>query len=275
MITPQQQAFFNTFGYLHVPGGMRADYPWISDDYEAVWREHAEITHAGDRTTTYPGLFISARPRLSTLLDHPVITDIADTLLGVGWALNGGDGNRYSGDTGWHSDCGAEHWEVKTTVRHLKIAFYLDPLTADTGALRVVPGSHHFGDRYWDLLDKGLCTDAQSLRLPGPQVPAVALAVTPGDLVCFDHRLKHASFGGSKRRRMFTMNLNGPIHDARDKEAVLTVMRFYRDQQQVDYQVRKGWLDWIETLTPAQRRRVQETADLGAEVMQEKAAALR
>ena len=26
----------------------------------------------------------------------------------------------------------------------------------------------------------------------------------------FDHRIKHAAFGGGSRRRMFTMNLYGP-----------------------------------------------------------------
>jgi ectoine hydroxylase-related dioxygenase (phytanoyl-CoA dioxygenase family) len=28
----------------------------------------------------------------------------------------------------------------------------------------------------------------------------------PGDVVVFNHNLKHAAFGGSARRRMFTMN---------------------------------------------------------------------
>lgn len=36
----------------------------------------------------------------------------------------------------------------------------------------------------------------------------MALESDPGDLVVFDHSLKHASFGGSQRRRMFTMNLH-------------------------------------------------------------------
>jgi len=41
----------------------------------------------------------------------------------------------------------------------------------------------------------------------GRDLPAVALETQPGDLVCFNHNTKHASFGGGKRRRMFTMNL--------------------------------------------------------------------
>ena len=37
------------------------------------------------------------------------------------------------------------------------------------------------------------------------EVPAVNLECKPGDLVCFDRRIKHASFGGGTHRRMFTM----------------------------------------------------------------------
>ena len=44
---------------------------------------------------------------------------------------------------------------------HIKIAFYLDPLTADSGSLRVIPGSHRIGDAYATALN-----DA-ALREPG------------------------------------------------------------------------------------------------------------
>ncbi len=38
-------------------------------------------------------------------------------------------------------------------------------------------------------------------------MPAVVLETMPGDLVVFNHNVKHAAFGGGGRRRMFTMNL--------------------------------------------------------------------
>ena len=37
-------------------------------------------------------------------------------------------------------------------------------------------------------------------------VPAVALESNPGDVVCMHQMCKHASFGGTSRRRMFTIN---------------------------------------------------------------------
>ena len=44
--------------------------------------------------------------------------------------------------------------------------------------------------------------------MPPQEFPgSVALETNPGDLVIFNHDTYHASFGGGKRRRMFTMNL--------------------------------------------------------------------
>ena len=44
--------------------------------------------------------------------------------------------------------------------------------------------------------------------LTGRDVPATALETVPGDIVAFNHNLKHAAFGGTARRRMFTMNFS-------------------------------------------------------------------
>ena len=42
--------------------------------------------------------------------------------------------------------------------------------------------------------------------IPMREVPCVPLESSPGDVVVFNHNLMHSSFGGSARRRMFTMN---------------------------------------------------------------------
>ena len=38
----------------------------------------------------------------------------------------------------------------------IKIPFYLDPLTRDTGALRVIPGSHRVGEPYADTIERDI-----------------------------------------------------------------------------------------------------------------------
>jgi hypothetical protein len=270
MLTPLQIACFQAFGFLHLPGAIAADVGWIVDEYERVWADHPELNHDGSVRTTYPGLFIAQTPRLSTLLDHPVIAACADGLIGEGWTLTGGDGNRYSGDTGWHSDISPDQWAPKTACNHLKIAFYLDALTPETGSLRVIPGSHHHGDRFADLVD-AMCPwmghESVLKELPGKQVPCVALTQQPGDLLMFDHRLKHASFGGSGRRRMFTMNLQAPCRNEVEREAALTVFRHYRDRENVTYDWDQRWLA---SLTPGARRRMDLCLDLSAQVRAEK-----
>ena len=74
------------------------------------------------------------------LIEHPAIQGICLSTLGEGYTHEGGDGNFYTGDTGWHSDCGVD-WEQKSLVPCLKIAFYLGELIADSGAVRLIPSA--------------------------------------------------------------------------------------------------------------------------------------
>lgn len=116
------------------------------------------------------------------------------------------DGNYYVGDTGWHSD-GA--WP--RPVVYYKLALYLDPLTRDTGALRVIPGSHKYGDRFAEMLQQGARDPLTTWGVSGDEVPAVALETQPGDVVLFHQGTKHSSWGGGAHRRMFTLNYS-PRH---------------------------------------------------------------
>jgi hypothetical protein len=273
MLSAQQRQFFETFGYLHLRGAIAADVGWISDEFHAGWKSQG-VEHDGTKHTGYPGIMISSTPRLSTLLDHAAVVGALDDLLGQGWSCYGGDGNFYYGDTQWHSDVHPGTVSEKGITRHIKIAFYLDAIRLDTGCLRVIPGSHLGGDRYSTLVQDGLCGGAP-LGLSGRDVPAAALETDPGDLVVFDHRLKHAAFGGGNARRMFTINAFGPCPTEREREAMRVVMRIYRDQAKVDWLARPKWRDWIDTLSPTAQLRFVTTLALGAEVMSEAAALSR
>ena len=203
-LTEQQVRFFETYGYLGLPGLMADRIDEIVQEFEGVWQSrgggHFGQPHDGQRRSCIVP-FIDQSERLAALLDDPRILCIATTLLGDDFNYMGSDGNYYAGDTPWHSD----GWHAD--IRHIKIAFYLDPLTRDTGCLRVIPGSHHVGDSYARLLQEQLGKSGDLLGVDGPNVPAVALETQPGDVLCFNHNTKHAAFGGSGWRRMFTMNL--------------------------------------------------------------------
>ena len=206
IITDSEISFFKTFGYLSFPQLMADRIESIQDAFENVWSErgggHNGKPHEGTaRSCIVP--FIDQSEELSSLLDDPRILAIAKTLLGDNFNYMGSDGNFYVGDTGWHSD-GGHRLEDPL---HIKIAFYLDPLTRNSGALRVIPGSHLFGDLYADGLSQQVGKSQETWQVHGKDVPAVVFETTPGDLVLFNHNTKHAAYGGGTRRRMFTMNL--------------------------------------------------------------------
>src|SRR4029079_14205422 len=73
-------------------------------------------------------------------------------------------------------------------------------------ALRVIPGSHRVGEPFAEELERSIRKSADLWGVSGRQMPAIALDTTPGDILVFNHDLKHATYGGSQRRRMFTMN---------------------------------------------------------------------
>ncbi|MBI2302177.1 MAG: phytanoyl-CoA dioxygenase family protein [Armatimonadetes bacterium] len=211
-LSAEQLRFFATFGYLAFPGALLAEVAGVTAAFEEVWTRHGGghygSRHEGRaRSCIVP--FIDQHEHLAALVDHPVVLAIGRSVLGDDFNYMGSDGNYYVGDTGWHSD----GWHP--LIRHLKIAFYLDPLTRDTGCLRVIPGSHRVGEGYSEDLQRELGGCRELLGVEPQQVPAVALEVTPGDLVCFNHNTKHAAFGGGARRRMFTINLSQRYPDER------------------------------------------------------------
>jgi hypothetical protein len=275
MLTEHQLQFFRTYGYLSLPQALSGDIAWIQDEFEAAWRSLSSIAHDGSKRTRFPSSFITASRKLTSLIDHPAVCDTLDALLGQGWSSYGGDGNLYAGESHWHSDVPDKCWEAKTTTVHIKVAFYLDRLTAETGALRVIPGSHHFGDRYARLIDERLPSWGEGISKGdhGRAQPSVALTNDPGDLILFDHRLKHASFGGGPRRRMFTLNTFAPCATPGECEAARTIMRHYRDHLKVNWTAGPGWLDWIATLSEKGKSHHEQVVRFSHEIMGELATA--
>ncbi|MDE0301373.1 MAG: phytanoyl-CoA dioxygenase family protein [Candidatus Poribacteria bacterium] len=239
-LTAQQMSFFRTFGYLSFPGLMTDRIEEILREFEAVWVAHGGghngKPHDGKaRSCIVP--FIDQSETLCSLLDDPRILGIASSILGGDFNYTGSDGNFYVGETRWHSD-GARKPEDPI---HIKIAFYLDPLTRDSGALRVIPGSHHFGDGYADSLSDQVRDSQELWGLQGRDIPAAVLETQPGDLVMFNHNTKHAAFGGGIRRRMFTINLSQRYPEDRLEDLhdhISTASRFWINRKYGEKMVR-------------------------------------
>ena len=217
-LTPQQLNFMETFGFLHFPGLLEDRIEAVIEAFEGVWAGHGGghdgRPHDGTaRSCIVP--FAGQSEYLSSLLDDPRIDGILGSLLGDDYVYLGSDGNYYVGDTGWHSDGG---WP--RPIVYYKIAFYLDRLTRDSGAIRVIPGSHRYGEGYAEALQAGVRESEESWGVSGGQVPAVAVETAPGDVVVFHQGTKHSAWGGGDRRRMFTLNCT-----RRHTEAELPIMR--------------------------------------------------
>jgi ectoine hydroxylase-related dioxygenase (phytanoyl-CoA dioxygenase family) len=221
--------FFETFGFLYLPGVLAGEMEAISGEFDAVWARRPDIQHDGINRTMYPDAFLNASSILARLIEHPVLDAVRQGILGPNYAYYNGDGNYYAGDTGWHNDAVnmPRGDEAKSAVVHIKTAIYLDPITAETGALRVIPGSHHLDDHFSRAISTDLLDSESSLGVPPRAVPAVPLPITPGDVVIFDHRIRHASFGGGPARRMFAMNFFGECSTSRQRELTAGIFRMY------------------------------------------------
>ena len=207
-LTEQQLRFFDTFGFLRFPGLFADDIRRITESFERVWADRGgghqgQVHDHKRRSALLP--FIDQDEYLCGLLDDRRLDGIASAILGDDYNYTLSDGNFYVGDTSWHSDFN----RPKPTI---KAAFYLDEVTKDFGCLRVIPGSHKTGDAFATSLKDMMPSQREqrieeALGIHGSEVPGFALESKPGDLVCFDRRIRHASFGGGTRRRMFTIVL--------------------------------------------------------------------
>ena len=226
-LSNQQLNLFKTFGFLKIPSLFLDNIQHITDEFELIWG--AENHDHKTRSILVP--FIERSKYLTELLDDPRIEETVGSILGNDFNYTVSDGNLYSGHTTWHSDGFGRH----PGYTSIKIALYLDIVTATTGCLRVIPGSHEPGDIFSNTLEHIIpdTTSKEKLeeivvdknqkasvnyihdkwKMPEIEVPAVPLESIPGDILIFNHRIKHSSFGGSQRRRMFTMNFEERYHE--------------------------------------------------------------
>ncbi|NKB69388.1 MAG: hypothetical protein GKR89_20140 [Candidatus Latescibacteria bacterium] len=184
-----QVDFFRTFGYIVLREFLQAE------DLTIMARELDEGLEVQFPDQPFDGkkrqwtrLTDEGTPYFAALMEDPRFFIPAQQLCGEDVLGIGVDVNRYVGDTGWHPDTGDEE------QRAVKFIFYLDPVAATTGALRVIPGSNL-------LRGEARQRFAQSVaQWPIDQVPAQAVATEPGDIIAFDIRTWHASCGGAVRR---------------------------------------------------------------------------
>jgi Phytanoyl-CoA dioxygenase (PhyH) len=225
-LTPSQVTYFKTFGFLKIPGLFAPDIELIREGFEEVFAteepqlldpenpyHRARDPRYEQETRTIIPSFIDKSPKLQWLREDPRTVAVAEGLLGEGYVYAESDGNLFNCDVYWHLDV---YGAVERT-EHIKLSFYLDELQHDTGALRVIPGSH-FAGTYAKELYRKLSHEPSRVEdcygLSVDEIPSWTLEVAPGDLIVGNFRTMHASFNGGARRRLFTVNFSAAHGEA-------------------------------------------------------------
>ena len=105
----------------------------------------------------------------------------------------------------------------------MKLSFYLDDLTGNNGAIRLIPGSHFHRQTFAktlrkDFQDSSAITDLYGID--GRDIPSYTVHSTPGDLIIWNFRTIHASYNGGERRRLFSLNFGEVTAGERDATQV-------------------------------------------------------
>ena len=208
-LSEQEIQLFHSFGFLvrrnvFTPEEMAK----VNDEFD---RRRASVVAETDPqeeqiftqwTTRTPG-----NPFTASLLEDPRIYVPSEQLAGEDSFLFQSNCNSYSWEEqDWHCDTGV------TEIGLIKNALYLQPTTAETGALRFLPGSHRnpLREELFNMqLGKprdgiGVFYEASGLR--GEDIPCFIFESQPGDIVTFSYLTWHAAFGGFKDRRSCTFN---------------------------------------------------------------------
>jgi hypothetical protein len=220
LLSPQQIHFFETFGFLKVPGLFADDIDEIIHAFEElfdkqpVW-ETKEALHGDEKRLIIPG-FIEQSPRLSLLQHDPRVVGIVQSILGRDYIWSSSDGNLFYCESYWHPD----DYAAPLHHYHVKLSFYLDDLTGESGAIRIIPGSHFHQQTFSRTLRRAFKNEAgvkEVFGVEGGNVPSIVVESTPGDLVLWNFRTIHGSYNGGERRRLFSLNFGETVpgtHDA-------------------------------------------------------------
>jgi hypothetical protein len=236
ILTEWQKREFETLGFLVLPQLFSPEeLEQINQEFE---RGRLQMTAIGlqpvgvRRQLNWTNLRPNA-PFLSRLPEDDRLSGVAEQLLGPDAFMVHCNSNQLLGTrTEWHPDA------RNPSFRAFKFALYLQPLREDTGALRVIPGSHlSCFSRALGQLQLGganIGEDNSYLDLAGKSVrdiPCHVCITNPGDMILFDLRLWHASWGGGTRS-LVSSDFHAYPRSAEERDAELEFRDFHRGSMQ-------------------------------------------
>jgi hypothetical protein len=203
MVTDQQLDHYRTFGFVVLPAYLdQRETAALGRELDGALRDafgahfHRRPTTGGIEGHYLPMMSRRCTPVSLALVEDARFLDTARRLLDAPVLPTYAEGILLFDQAGFHYDDG-------TGSKGVKFVAYLEPLTAQTGALRLMPGSHHpdFAASLagWDRRNPAL--DAEGLRRQLGGIPCHVAETRPGDVIAFDWHTWHASINGTDRRQ--------------------------------------------------------------------------
>ncbi len=260
VLQDSQADFFKLFGFIPLRGFFdAAEMATIDAEYAQGLQAAQKMYAKGAFGVRLQLTWSNMRPQtpfLANVLEYGKLLAMAEALLGPGAVGATTNGNIYSGNqTEWHADKAVPYF------RSVKFVTYLDPVAEDSGALRVLPGSHR-SPWHEELQPIGAKANlnmagnpddsvAAGARFAVADVPAYICTSKPGDVFAFDLRTWHGSWNGFPGRRMVSFTYFDTPHDDTEREALRKVAKLVG--QEGMYRELRRQRDWMDEGVKASR----------------------
>jgi hypothetical protein len=212
MLNDAQIDQYRTFGFLVLPGYLNErEIAGLGAELDRAHR-HAFGARFDERPDEggISGHYLPMMSRTRTPLSLSQVEDerflaAARELVGAPVVPTYAEGVLYFDQAGFHDDAGPG-------VKGVKFVAYLEPLTAATGALRLLPGSHHpeFAAIVGAWEERNRAWDAEQLRRQVDSLPLYVAETRPGDVIVFDWHTRHTSIRGRDRRQWTVSYVRDP-----------------------------------------------------------------
>lgn len=251
MLTHAQEIQFRTFGFVLLRSFFTGpEVVRLREEFNRAATRASEIDPFDGTKMHYFNMLGPETPFYASLPEEPRFYEIAEQLFGERTFAFESNAYRYVGDTRWHYNDGSSN----SHGYGIKFQFALQPVDANTGALRFIPGSHKnpFQDQLAATPPLGRAWyDTPEAWKQIDQVPAHLCEYGPGDVVAFDLRIFHATSGGSNDRHMSCVSY---FHYPETREEMATMREIvptYIDSKPMPSMpwndgIREKWLENVE-----------------------------
>ena len=256
MLTTAQADHFRTFGFTVLRGYLADRVNALRVEAGAAIRDAYAATYDERVIDGISGHYLPMASRLtpvsaSLVCDDPRLIGAAEQLLGGPVIPECPEGVLYFFEAGWHTDDGIG-------VPGVKFAAYFGELSAGTGALRLVPGSHH-PEQNTRLAGysrrRGLARGDAAVAAYQASFPGYAAETVPGDVIAFDLHTWHASIGGRDRLAWTAVYQRCPgTGDERERTLRSVHDSFEQAFRGFDRDRYPVWRDWLAGVAAHPRR---------------------